>query len=60
MEKEFVFYVYWVLEIVFFNIYMLCPQHFHNIFKTNPKWQVVIGCYCWGKKVILVLGSNLN
>ena len=32
----------------------------HNIFTTNPKWQVVTSCYCWGKKVILVSGSNLN
>ena len=35
-------------------------QHFYNIFTTNPKWQVVTSCYCWGKKVILVLDSNLN
>ena len=21
---------------------MICPQYFHNIFITNPKWQVVI------------------
>ena len=33
---------------------MICPQHFHNIFTTNPKWQVTTDCYCWGKKVILV------
>ena len=39
---------------------MICPQHFHNIFITNPKWQVVTDYYCWGKKVILVLSSNLN
>ena len=39
---------------------MICPQHFHNIFTTNPKWQIVTGYYFWGKKVILVLGSNLN
>ena len=32
----------------------------NNIFTTNPKWQVVTGCYCFGKKVILVLVSNLN
>ena len=32
----------------------------HNIFTTNLKWQVVTSCYCWGKKVILVLNSNLN
>ena len=39
---------------------MICLQHFYNIFITNPKWQVVTSCYCWGKKVILVLISNLN
>ena len=27
---------------------------------TNYEWQVITGFYCWGKKVILVLGSNLN
>ena len=25
----------------------------------NYKWQIVTGCYCWGKKVILMFGSNL-
>ena len=35
---------------------MLCLQHIHNILTTNPKWQVI----SWGKKVILVVGSNLN
>ena len=39
---------------------MICLQHFYNIFTTNPKWQVVTNCYCWGKKVILVLVSNFN
>ena len=39
---------------------MIYSQYFHNIFITNPKWQVVIGYCCWDKKVILVLGSNLN
>ena len=39
---------------------MICPQYFHNIFTTNHKWQVVTGCYYWGKKVNLVLWSNLN
>ena len=39
---------------------MICLQHFYNIFTTNPKWQVVTSCYCWGKKVILMLVSNLN
>ena len=39
---------------------MICPQHFHNIFITDPKWKVVTSYYCWGKKVILVLDSNLN
>ena len=31
-------------------------QHFYN----NPKWQVVTSCYWLGKKVMLVLVSNLN
>ena len=44
----------------FYEREMICPQHFHNIFATNLKRQVVTGCYCWGKKVILVLGLNLN
>ena len=39
---------------------MICAHHFYNIFTTNPKWQVVTSCYCGGKKVILVLVSNLN
>ena len=39
---------------------MICLQQFYNIFTINPKWQVVIGCYCWVKKVIAVLNSNLN
>ena len=39
---------------------IICLQYFHNIFITNPKWQVVTGYYCWGKKVISVIGSNLN
>ena len=39
---------------------MICPQHFYNIFITNSKWQVVTSCYCRDKKVILMLGSNLN
>ena len=39
---------------------MIGPQDYHNIFTTNLKWQVVTDCYCWDKKVILVLGSNLN
>ena len=30
---------------------MICPQYFYNIFT---------GCYYWGKKIILVLSSNLN
>ena len=34
--------------------------YIHNIFTTNPKWQVVTNCYCWGKNVILVINSNLN
>ena len=39
---------------------MICLQYFYNILTTNPKWQVVTSCYCLGKKVILVLVSNLN
>ena len=42
------------------NWEMICLQQFYNIFTTNLKWQVVIGCYCWVKKVISVLNSNLN
>ena len=44
----------------FFFWEMICPHHFYNIFIANPKWHVVTGCYCWIKKVILVLNSNLN
>ena len=32
----------------------------HTIFTTNSKWKVVTSCYCWIKKVISVLNSNLN
>ena len=32
----------------------------YNIFTTNSKWQVVIGCYWWGKTAILVIDSNYN
>ena len=39
---------------------MICLQQFYNIFTTNLKWQIVTGCYCWVKKVISVLNSNLN
>ena len=39
---------------------MICLQQFYNIFTTNPKWQVVTGYYCWVKKVISMLNSNLN
>ena len=34
--------------------------YIYNNFTTNPKWQVVTGCYCWVKKVISMLNSNLN
>ena len=34
---------YWILKI-------LCLQYFYNTFTTNFKWQVIIGCYWWGKK----------
>ena len=43
-----------------FFLEMICPQYFHNFFITNPKCQVITDCYYWGKKIILVLGSNLN
>ena len=39
---------------------MISSLYFHNIFIINSKWEVVTGCYWWDKKVILVLGSNLN
>ena len=39
---------------------MIYLQHFYNIFTTNPKWQIVNGCYYWDKKVILELVLNLN
>ena len=39
---------------------MIYQQHFHNIYTTDLKCQVVTDCYCWGKKVNSVLGSNLN
>ena len=25
---------------------MIYLQQFYNIFKINPKWQIVTGCYC--------------
>ena len=43
-----------------FFLEMIRSQYFHNIFTTNPKWKVVTDYYYWGKKVILVLDSNLN
>ena len=39
---------------------MLCPQHFHNTFTTNLKWQFVTGCYWWDKNVNLMIDSNYN
>ena len=39
---------------------MICLQQFYNIFTTNPKWQVVTGCYCWVEKLISVSNSYLN
>ena len=51
----------------FFFLSISAPQFFfkkkwnvHNIFIKNPKCQIVTDYYYWGKKVILVLGSNLN
>ena len=29
---------------------MIYQQHFHNIYTTNLKCQVVIDCYCLGQK----------
>ena len=46
--------------IVYNNREILCPQYFYNIFTTNYRWQVVTGYYCWGKKVMSVIGLNLN
>ena len=34
---------------------MTYPQHFYYICTTNPKCHIVTDCYCWDKKVILVL-----
>ena len=39
---------------------MICSQYFYIIFTTNHRCQIVTGCYCWVKKIILVLNSNLN
>ena len=39
---------------------MICLQQLYNIFTTNPKWQVVIDCYCWVKKVISMLNNKFN
>ena len=49
-----------LIRYIFNNRKMICLQQFYNIFTTNPKWQVVTGCYCWVKKVISMLNSNLN
>ena len=49
-----------LVDLIIFRGEMICLQHFYNIFITNPKWQVITSCYCWGKKRILVLVSNLN
>ena len=38
-------YVEYTLLCILSEREMICPQHFHNIFTTNPKWQVVTGCY---------------
>ena len=35
-------------------------QYFYNISTISFKFQVVTGFYWWGKKVILVGGSNQN
>ena len=49
-----------ITDIIIKKWEMICLQQFYNIFTTNLKWQVVIGCYCWVKNVISVLNSNLN
>ena len=40
--------------------FFLEKWYVHTIFTTNSKWKVVTSCYCWIKKVISVLNSNLN
>ena len=59
LYKETLFHIPSQNEI-YTNREMICLQHFYNIFITNPKWQVVTSCYCWDKKVILLLVSNSN
>ena len=39
------------------KIKMLYSQHFYSTFTTNLKFHVTC-FYWWGKKVILVVGSN--
>ena len=56
----FIFYFYPSISAPQFFLEMIRLQYFHNIFTTNLKWQVVTDYYYWGKKVILVLDSNLN
>ena len=47
-----------VRVIVFFDVCFLYLFCFSQGFRLNSLH--VTGYYCWGKKVILVLGSNLN
>ena len=50
----------WVYMCIYIYIYIYEKWYVYNIFTTNPKWQIVTNCYCWGKKVILALVWNLN
>ena len=51
-------------HLIFYKKKNLSPNNLrndvHNIFTTNPKCQIVTSCYCWIKKIISVLNSNLN
>ena len=48
------------ISVVLITKEMLCSHYFHNTFTINFKWQVITSCYWSDKKVILVVGSNLN
>ena len=56
---HFFFFSFYFGTIIFFK-----KWYVHNIFTTllqkNPKCQIVTDYYYWGKKVILMLDSNLN
>ena len=59
-KKQFAIFFFPSISASQFLLEMIRPQHFYNFFTTNPKWQDVTDYYYWGKKIILVLGSNLN